>query len=47
MEANKYIARFIQDMPASGIRKLWELAMSMDEVILCIGEPTTRHFRRF
>ena len=40
MEANKYIAQAIQDMPASGIRKLWELAMSMDEVIsLCIGEP--------
>lgn len=40
MNWNTTLSTMVQELPASGIRKFWELATSMDNVIsLCVGEP--------
>ena len=40
MNWNNYLSTMTQTLPPSGIRKFWEKAMAMDDVIsLCVGEP--------
>lgn len=40
MNWNHYLSNITQTLPPSGIRKFWEKAMAMDDVIsLCVGEP--------
>ena len=40
MNWNNYLSNMTQTLPPSGIRKFWEKAMAMDDVIsLCVGEP--------
>lgn len=40
MNWNNYISKTAQELPASGIRKIWEMALSMDNVLsLGVGEP--------
>ena len=40
MNWNNYLSTMTQTLPPSGIRKFWEKAMAMDNVIsLCVGEP--------
>lgn len=40
MNWNNYISRTSQELPASGIRKIWEMALAMDNVLsLGVGEP--------
>lgn len=40
MNWNTTLSAMVQSLPPSGIRKFWDLAMSMDDVIsLCVGEP--------
>ena len=40
MNWNHYLSTMTQTLPPSGIRKFWEKAMAMDDVIsLCVGEP--------
>lgn len=40
MNWKHYLSNMTQTLPPSGIRKFWEKAMSMDDVIsLCVGEP--------
>ena len=40
MNWNHYLSNMTQTLPPSGIRKFWEKAMAMDDVIsLCVGEP--------
>lgn len=40
MNWNNYLSTMTQTLPPSGIRKFWEKAIAMDDVIsLCVGEP--------
>ena len=40
MNWNTTLSTMVQSLPPSGIRKFWELAMTMDNIIsLCVGEP--------
>lgn len=40
MNWNNYLSTMTLTLPPSGIRKFWEKAMAMDDVIsLCVGEP--------
>lgn len=40
MDWEQRISRMATDLPTSGIRKFWDLANSMDNVLsLCVGEP--------
>lgn len=40
MNWNNYISKTSQELPASGIRKIWEMALAMDNVLsLGVGEP--------
>ena len=40
MNWNNYISKTSQELPASGIRKIWEMALAMENVLsLGVGEP--------
>ncbi len=40
MNWNNYISKTSQELPASGIRKIWEMSLAMDNVLsLGVGEP--------